>query len=133
MEKYFNGISNITAIIGGAIVYLLGGWDTLIIVLVTLMCMDYITGVLKSLYNKKLSSNVGRKGIIKKVTTLVIVSVAVMCEKVGIPAMREITIMFFTANEGLSILENASEMGLPMPERLKSALIQVREPKKEVT
>ena len=133
LEKYFNGISNITAIIGGAIVYLLGGWDTLIIVLVTLMCMDYITGVLKSLYNKKLSSNVGRKGIIKKVTTLVIVSVAVMCEKVGIPAMREITIMFFTANEGLSILENASEMGLPMPERLKSALIQVREPKKEVT
>lgn len=131
MEKYFNSISNITAIIGGLLVYLLGGWDSLIIVLLVLMCFDYATGMLKGLYLKKLSSNTGRKGIIKKIATLIIVSVAVMCEKIGIPAMREVTIMFFAVNEGLSILENVGEMGLPIPEKLKNALIQLRESKGE--
>lgn len=129
MEKYFNGISNISAVITGVLVYLLGGWDTFIIVLLILMCLDYITGILKGLYNKELSSQAGFKGIIKKVCILIIVSLAVMCEKIGVPAIREITIMFFAVNEGLSILENASQMGLPIPEQIKSALLQIRESK----
>lgn len=131
MEKYFNSISNIFGIVGGIIVYLLGGWDTLIVVLLTLMCLDFATGILKGIYTKKLSSNAGRKGIVKKISILVIVSVAVMCEKIGIPAMREITIMFFAVNEGLSILENVSEMGIPIPEQIKNALLQIRESKEE--
>lgn len=129
MAKYFNAISNLGAFFGGLIVYLLGGWDTLIIVLLCLMCLDYMTGLLKGLYNKDLSSKTGRQGIIKKISTLIIVSLAVMCEKIGIPAMREMTIMFFAVNEALSILENAGQMGLPIPPGIKNALIQIRESK----
>lgn len=127
MEKYFNSISNISAVIGGVIVYLLGGWDILISTLVVLMCLDFVTGLLKGFYNKKLSSQAGIKGIIKKVCILIVVSLAVMCEKIGIPAMREMTIIFFAVNEGLSILENASELDLPIPEVIKNALVKLRE------
>lgn len=129
MSKYFNTFSNISATIGGAIVYLLGGWDVLIITLIILMCLDYVTGILKGLYIQKLSSQAGFKGIIKKISILIIVSLAVMCEKIGIPAVREITIMFFAVNEALSILENAGEMDLPIPETMKNALLQLREKK----
>lgn len=129
MSKYFNTFSNISATIGGAIVYLLGGWDVLIITLMILMCLDYVTGILKGLYIQKLSSQAGFKGIIKKISILIIVSLAVMCEKIGIPAVREITIMFFAVNEALSILENAGEMDLPIPETMKNALLQLREKK----
>lgn len=129
MSKYFNTFSNISATIGGAIVYLLGGWDVLITTLIILMCLDYVTGILKGLYIQKLSSQAGFKGIIKKISILIIVSLAVMCEKIGIPAVREITIMFFAVNEALSILENAGEMDLPIPETMKNALLQLREKK----
>lgn len=129
MEKYFNAFSNISAVIGGTLVYLLGGWDSLIEVLVYLMCIDYFTGILKALYLKKLSSNVGYKGIIKKVIMLSIVSVAVLCEKMGIPAVREIVITFFCANEGISILENAAETGINLPDKLKDSLLQIRNKK----
>lgn len=125
----FNTISNFGGVVGGVLLFLLGGWDTLIMTLVVLMCLDYLTGHLKGLYNKELSSKTGRKGIIKKIQTLIVVSVAVMCEKIGIPAMREMTIMFFVVNEGLSILENTAQMGLPLPDNLKNALIQIRESK----
>jgi len=127
VEKYFNSISSISAVIVGALTYLLGGWDILIIALLILMVLDYISGILKGLYNKKLSSQIGFKGILKKIFILIIVSLSVICEKLGIPAIREITIVFFVVNEGLSILENATEMGLPIPEAIKEALLQIRE------
>lgn len=130
MEKYFNNISKFLGVVGGIIVYLLGGWDTLIMTLVCLMCLDYTTGILKGIYNKKLSSKTGRQGIIKKIVTLIVVSLAVALEKLGIPAMREMVIMFFAVNEGISILENASEMGLPIPDQIKNTLLQIRDTKK---
>ena len=129
MAKYFNSISNFLGVVGGVIVFLLGGWDTLITVLVALMCLDYVTGILKGIFNKKLSSKTGRQGIVKKIVTLIIVSLAVLFEKIGIPAMREMVIMFFAVNEGISILENASEMGVPIPEQIKSVLLQIRDTK----
>lgn len=131
MEKYFNSISKITAVLGGGIVYLLGGWDNFIIALLVLMGIDYFTGFLKGLYSKELSSKTGMQGIIKKVYIICIVSMAVMCERIGVPAVREVTIVFFVVNEALSILENASQLGLPIPETLKSTLLQLRETKKE--
>ena len=131
MEKYFNSVSKISAIIGGLTIYLLGGWDTLIQVLIILMVLDYVTGILKGLYIQKLSSKTGRQGIIKKLLILILVAVSVMCEKIGIPAMREMTIMFFAVNESISILENSAEMGIPIPQKLKSSLLQIREVKEE--
>lgn len=129
VEKYFNSISSISAVIVGALTYLLGGWDILIIALLILMVLDYISGILKGLYTKKLSSQIGFKGILKKIFILIIVSLSVICEKLGVPAIREITIVFFAVNEGLSILENATEMGLPIPEAIKDTLLQIRETK----
>ncbi len=128
MDKIFNWISIVCGTIGGFIVSLLGGWDKLIMALIILMCLDYITGLIKAYYNKELSSQIGFKGLTKKVLILVIVAVAVVAENnLGIPAIREIVIMFFAVNEALSILENAGAMGLPLPEKLKQALLQIRD------
>ena len=130
LEKYFNTISKWLAVLGGGAVWLLGGWDKFLMALVTLMCVDYVTGVLKAINNKELSSKTGKNGIVKKVYILAVVCVAVVCERIGIPTVREMTIVFFVVNEGLSILENAGQMGLPIPDALKDVLIQVREKKK---
>lgn len=127
MEKYFNNVSGLLAIIIGALSYLLGGWDILIISLLLMMLLDYISGILKGLYNKELSSKIGFKGILKKMLILLIVSVSVICEKVGIPAIREVTITFFLVNEGLSVLENAAQTGLKIPESIKEVLLQLRD------
>lgn len=127
MEKLFNYISVVGGFLGGIIVSLLGGLDKIIVALLILMLLDYITGLIKSFYNKELSSKIGFKGLLKKVLILVIVAVAVIAEQhLGIPAVREIVIMFFAVNEAISILENASQMGLPIPIKLKKALLQLR-------
>lgn len=130
MEKMFNSISIAFGVIGGLIVSFLGGWDGLAITLVSFIVLDWITGLLKAIYNKNLSSYTGFKGIIKKVVILIVVGVAVLLEtNMGIPAIREIVMMFFIANEGISLLENVSQMGIPFPEKLKDILIQLRNKK----
>lgn len=128
MTKLFNVASTIVGIFGGIITSLLGGFDQILIALITLIVLDYITGVCKAIIKKKLSSAVGFKGLIKKVIILIVVAVAVVIEGVmgdAIP-IREIVIMFFMCNEGISLLENASEF-VPIPEKLKEILIQLRE------
>lgn len=128
MEKLFNNISMIFGLIGGAIVSFLGGWDGIAITLVTLIILDYITGVLKAIYNKELSSEIGIKGIIRKVLILIVVGITVLLEQnLGIPAIREMVIMFFIANEGISLLENIAQMGIKFPKKLKDILLQLRE------
>ena len=129
LEKYFNTISKWLAVLGGGLVWMLGGWDNFLMALVTLMCVDYVTGVLKAINNKELSSKKGMDGIVKKIYIIAVVAVAVVCERIGIPTVREITIVFFVANEALSILENAGKMGLPIPDALKDVLVQLREKK----
>lgn len=126
MAKYFNA-GSIWAGALGVLAYLLGGFDSILIALLILMCLDYFTGILKAIYKKELSSKIGFQGIIKKLLIITIVSVSVLCERdFGIPTVREITIMFFCVNEGISILENAVEMGVKIPEKLKEALLQIR-------
>lgn len=132
MEKMFNSISVAFGVIGGLIVSFLGGWDGLAITLVSFIVLDWITGLLKAIYNKNLSSYTGFRGIIKKVVILIVVGVTVLLEKnMGIPAIREIVMMFFIANEGISLLENVSQMGVPFPDKLKEILIQLRNKKEE--
>ena len=128
MEKLFNSIS----VWFGIIVSFLGGWDGLSVTLVGLAVADYITGVLKGIHNKELSSEIGIKGIIRKIVIFILVGIAVLLERnLGIPAIREIVIMFFIANEGISLLENVSQMGIPFPEQLKNVLLQLRDKNKE--
>ena len=91
------------------------------------MVLDYVTGLLKSIYNKKLSSEVGFKGIIKKIIIFIFISTAyiVQCLLGNEVPLREITILFFIANEGISLIENASEF-VPIPKKFKEVLIQLR-------
>lgn len=119
--------ASIVAGVGGFVAWFLGGWDELIITYITLMVLDYITGVAKAIYQKKLSSSVGFKGIIKKILALLIVGLSVTLQNVlpeGIP-LREITVLFFIANEGFSILENADGL-IPLPKKLRSVLAQLQ-------
>ena len=123
----FNRISVNFSIVGGSVVWFLGGFDTLIIALISMTILDYITGVVKAIYLKKLSISLGLRGIIKKAVIYLIVGVSVIVQRIlpdAIP-IREITIIFFICNEGLSVLENASAI-IPLPEKLKKVLLQLK-------
>ncbi len=117
----------ITAL-GGWLGYFLGGRDGLLIALVVFVVLDYFTGVIVAIVDKKLSSAVGFKGIAKKTLLFALVGVAHTLDKHvvgGGAALRTATIFYELSNEGLSILENASCLGLPVPEKLKEALAQL--------
>ena len=127
MERIFNWLSVAAGIIGGMCAGILGGFDSIIAALISLIALDYLTGVVKAIYTKKLSSEIGFKGIAKKILILLIVALACAIQNIidsSIPA-REIVIMFYIANEGLSVLENCAEL-IPVPEKLKSILLQLR-------
>lgn len=128
MEKIFNAASVITGIAGGIIAAVFGAWDKLLSTLVILMVLDYVTGVIKAVYAKRLSSEIGFKGLLKKITILIIVALGNVIETFtgGGTAIREIVIMFYIANEGISILENAAVILPNMPEGLKKILLQLR-------
>lgn len=121
-------VAGIIAATGGFIAKFLGGFDSLIITLVTLIVIDYVSGVIGAIYEKKLSSTIGYRGIIKKVFMLLVVGVAVALQRImpdAVP-LREITILFFIANEGLSVLENSAKI-IPLPQKLKDVLLQLQE------
>ena len=128
MDKLFNFSAITGGIVGGFLCKMFGGYDILLKALIAFIILDYITGVLKAIYTKTLSSETGFKGLIRKFLILIVVVVAVTIEGVlgdAIP-IREITITFFLCNEGISLLENASEF-IPIPEKLKSIFIQLRD------
>jgi toxin secretion/phage lysis holin len=113
------------ATVTGAVVgYLFGGWSVLLQILLTFVVIDYITGLLASGVEGKLSSKVGFKGIAKKIMIFCLVAVGHLVDKaVGEGHVVSDTIVFFyLGNEGLSILENAGRTGLPVPDQIKSAV-----------
>ena len=117
----------ITAI-GGWLGYFLGGMDGLLIALLVLMVLDYISGIMCAIADKKLDSRIGFRGICKKVLTLMLVGVANIVDVhiVGTgSALRSAVICFYLSNEGVSLLENAAYLGLPVPEKLKNILEQL--------
>lgn len=125
--KILNNISVVVSIVGGFVTQLLGGFDSLLQAIITLIIIDYLTGVIKGVYKKELSSEIGFKGIFSKIMILILIATSVVLQnviKTEIP-IRETVIMFFIANEGVSILENASVF-LPIPETIKNILLQLR-------
>ena len=126
----------ITAI-GGWLGYFLGGVDGLMIALLIFMGLDYITGVMVGILDKRLSSSVGFKGLFKKLCIVMLVGVAnvVDTQVIGTgSALRGAVICFYLSNEGLSLLENAAYLGLPVPDKLKNILAQLHDrDKKEGT
>ena len=123
----------ITAI-GGWIGYFVGGMDGMLIALIVLMSLDYISGVMCAIVDRKLSSAIGFGGICKKVLILMLVGVAniVDLHVVGTgSALRGAVICFYMSNEALSLFENAAHIGLPIPDKLREALAQLHGRKDE--
>ncbi len=128
MENIFNIIKWISAGVAAVITYLFGGVDTLLMILIALLVIDYLTGVLAAIYNKKLSSEIGFKGIVKKVAMLLIVAVAHMIgQAVSVPELRSLVVGFYIANEAISVLENTGRMGVPFPAKLREVLEQIKQ------
>ena len=128
MAKLFNAISIFGGIVGGYIAYLLGGWDVMLKTIVLLAVADYFTGLIKGFCSKKLSSEVGYKGLLKKILMFIVIAVAYEIQKFlnHAIALREIVITFYVCNEAISLLENAAEF-IPIPDKLKEVLIQLRD------
>ena len=117
-------------VIGGWLGYFLGGLDGLMIALVIFVVLDYVTGIMCAIADKKLSSSVGFKGVCRKVLIFLLVGVAhiVDLHVVGSgSALRGAVVCFFLSNEGVSMLENAAHLGLPVPEKLKVILEQLHD------
>ena len=118
------------ATIGGFLGWFLGGFDGFLYALVAFVVIDYITGVMMAALEKRLSSEVGAKGIFKKVLIFALVGIAHIVDSHIIgdgSVVRTAVIFFYLSNEGVSILENSSKIGLPIPEKLKDVLYQLRE------
>lgn len=136
VELIWTKIQIAVTALGGWLGYFLGGMDGMLIALIVFMALDYITGLMCAIVDKDLSSAVGFKGICKKVLILMLVGVAniVDVHVVGTgSALRGAVICFYLSNEGLSLLENAGHIGLPIPDKLKDILAQLhkRDDKKE--
>lgn len=123
------GFNTVCGIMGAIFGFLFGELNGFFIALIAISLLDYATGMLAAAVNRKLSSAVGFKGICKKIMLFTIVAVAniIDTQVIGGSALRTAVIFAFIANEALSIVENSAEMGLPVPQKLKDALAQIRD------
>ena len=122
-------IKTLSGAVGAVVGFLYGEITGLFIAIIALMALDYITGILCGIAAKALSSETGFKGLVKKLMVLVIIAVAHLVDYYIIgtgSALMTAVILFFAANEGISILENAAELGLPIPKKLRDILEQLR-------
>ena len=124
-----NIIQTVIAAVGGFLGWFLGGLDGFLYALVAFVVIDYLTGVMVAIHNKELSSEVGFRGIAKKVLIFALVGIGNIID-VNIlqdgSAIRTAVIFFYLSNEGISILENATVLGLPIPQKLKDILEQLQ-------
>lgn len=130
MKEFWNTIQLIFAAIGGWLGYFLGGSDGLLYALLAFVVIDYITGVMCAINDKKLSSAVGFRGICRKVLIFLLVGIANILDihVIGTGSvLRTAVIFFYISNEGVSLLENAAHLGLPVPEQIKTVLEQLHD------
>ena len=130
MKEFWNLIQFIFTAVGGWLGYFLGGCDGLLIALVVFVAVDYLTGVMCAVSDKKLSSEVGFKGICRKVLIFLLVGIANIMDMQVIgtgSVLRTAVIFFYLSNEGVSLLENAAHLGLPVPEKIKTVLEQLHD------
>ena len=130
MKEFWNTIQLIFSAVGGWLGYFLGGCDGLLYALIAFVAIDYITGVMCAIINRELSSAVGFKGIFRKVLIFLLVGIAniIDVQVIGTGAvLRTAVIFFYISNEGVSLLENAGHLGLPIPEKIKTVLEQLHD------
>lgn len=134
MKEFVNVMQCGFAAVGGFLGWIVGGLDGFIYALVVFVAVDYLTGLTAAAVEKKLSSEVGFKGIFKKVVIFCLVAMGHIIDFHVIQdgsVLRTAVIFFYLSNEGISILENASRIGLPVPEKLKAVLEQLHKEKEE--
>ena len=130
MKEFRNAIQFVFTAVGGWLGWFLGGCDGLLYALIAFVVADYITGVMCAIIDHKLSSEVGFKGIFRKVLIFMLVGAANILDVHVIgtgSVMRTAIIFFYISNEGVSLLENAGHLGLPIPEKLKAVLAQLHD------
>lgn len=130
MKEFWNTIQLIFTAIGGWLGYFLGGCDGLLYALIAFVVIDYITGVMCAINDKTLSSEVGFRGICRKVLIFLLVGIAntLDVQVIGTGSvLRTAVIFFYISNEGVSLLENAAHLGLPVPEKIKNVLEQLHD------
>jgi toxin secretion/phage lysis holin len=118
------------AVLGTFFTYFFGGWDTVLLVLVAFIVLDYCTGVLGAFIQKEVSSSIGARGILKKATILIVLIVAVLLDKlIGNEGQvfRTAVCYFYICNEGISLLENIAKIGVPVPRKLLDVLVQIKD------
>lgn len=128
MKEFWNIIQIVFAAIGGWLGYFLGGCDGLLYALIAFVVVDYLTGIMCAIVDKKLSSTVGFRGIFKKILIFILVGIANLLDVQVIgdgSVLRTAIIFFYISNEGISLLENASHLGLPIPTAIKDILQQL--------
>lgn len=128
MDKLFSIGTLVFAGIGGFFTWLFGGFDTMLTALVVLVALDFLTGLIKGISTKTLSSDICFRGVFNKILIFIIVAVSVVIQSLigtSIP-IREVVILFYVANEGISLLENSAEF-IPFPPKLKDILLQLRD------
>lgn len=130
MKDFWNVIQLVFTAVGGWLGYFLGGCDGLLYALIAFVVIDYITGVMCAIAEKKLSSEVGFKGICRKVLIFLLVGIANILDVQVIGTgsiLRTAVIFFYISNEGVSLLENAAHLGLPVPAKMKAVLEQLHD------
>lgn len=130
MKQVWNWIQVVFAGIGGFLGWFLGGLDGFLYALIAFVVVDYITGLMCAVTDKKLSSNVGFKGIFRKVLIFTLVGIGNILDMYVIKngsVLRTAIIFFYLSNEGISLLENAAHIGLPIPQKLKDVLAQLHD------
>lgn len=130
MKEMVHTMQMAWAALGGALGAVLGGLDGFIMALVAFVVIDYITGIMVAIVEQKLSSEVGFQGIAKKIAIFCLVAIASIIDaniiKEG-SVVRLAVIFFYLSNEGISILENVTKLGLPVPKKLRDVLEQLKE------
>ena len=130
MKEFWNTIQLAFAAVGGWLGYFLGGCDGLLYALIAFVVIDYITGVMCAISNKTLSSEIGFKGICRKVLIFLLVGIGHIVDAQVIGSggvLRTAVIFFYLSNEGVSLIENAAHLGLPVPDKLKAVLEQLHD------
>ena len=130
MKEFWNTIQLVFAAVGGWLGYFLGGCDGLLYALIAFVAIDYITGVMCAISDKTLSSEVGFKGICRKVLIFLLVGIGniIDVQVLGSPGVLGTAVIFFyLSNEGVSLLENAAHLGLPVPDAIKTVLEQLHD------
>lgn len=130
MKEFWNSIQFVFTALGGWLGYFLGGCDGLLYALLAFVVLDYITGIMCAVVDHKLSSEIGFKGIFKKILIFALVGVGHILDTQVIgtgSVLRTAVIFFYLSNEGISLLENAGHLGLPIPAKLKAILEQLHD------